>query len=94
MATLYKGGVLPQHPTMPMFSSQTLITGGIITQAHGNVIQVYGAPEGALLTLEKSIDSSNKGQDPWALFNALQPQLLSTTPSNALTHLNAIQTLE
>jgi len=73
---------------MSMFSSHTLITGGIITQTHGNIIHVYGAPEGALSIYrlyEGLFDSSNKEQDPWALFNGPQLRLLSTTLSNAST---------
>jgi hypothetical protein len=47
---------------MSMFSSHTLITGGIITQTHGNIIQVYGAPEGVSpLTLRKTLRFLKQG---------------------------------
>ncbi|KIM37525.1 hypothetical protein M413DRAFT_257057 [Hebeloma cylindrosporum] len=52
--TFLQGSALPQIHTMSMFSSHTLITGGIITQTHGNVVHVYGAPEGSLGALQRA----------------------------------------
>jgi len=44
-----------------MFSSHTLITEGIITQTHINIIQVYGTPEGAPLTLGRTVRFLKQG---------------------------------
>ena len=67
-----------------MFSSHTLITGGIITQTHGNIVQVYSAPEGASLTLGRTVQFLKQGTGS---LGALQRATDTATPSNASTHL-------